>query len=463
MDIAAEDVPYDYDFLGDRELLAEMLAERPEVAFVEAHNNGFSLRLREQVQRLTPDELAFAAQVQRIDGAGMGRLGAWLEHARFLADVEAETISASSSACYRKLLADFGSVFQEMEQKYPGSAAAIFNYREGYLPNELLPAADWIHNGGTAEEAYKMAQEGAFDLETYAAKRPKALTQTELDAMCERHDNFLHNLPDGACADLSGTVLLGLDLHGKDLSTANFSDAVLRECDMGNGSFDDCDFSGASFHAVQAGGASFEQSIFTGARFENCNFWAADFECGDFTGAVFEYTNLHNATLDRCTFCDARFESTDLSTASMVNAEGLSLSAPAHDTQSELEVAHARHTLWLHEQPDGQQANFSSQALKKLDFSGREFDGALFCNAEISHCDMRSGDFFSCDFSGAAIEGCDFTGATCQEADFTGARLHGCDFSQTELCGADFSQTEIHNCTGLEDQSPGPAMTMREG
>jgi len=138
----------------------------------------------------------------------------------------------------------------------------------------------------------------------------------------------------------------------------------------------------------------------------------------------------------------------------------LAVHRPLNEAQTALEVTHARHTLWRHGQLDGQQANFSSQALTKLDFSGKEFDGALFGNAEISRCDMRSGDFFACDFNGAAIEGCDFTGASCQDADFTGAQLHGCDFSQTELCGADFSQAEIYDCTGLDDVSQGPTMRM---
>jgi len=458
-DIAAEDIPYEFDFLEDRWLLAEMLAERPEIADATPHNYGFEVWLREPVQSLTPEDLAFAAQMRRIGGAGMDKLGGWLEHARSLAETNAEATGASPDACYRKLLADFGSVFQEMEQKYPGAAAAIFNCREGYLPNELLPAADWIHNGGTAEEAYKMAQEGAFDLDTYVARGPKALSQDDLDAISGRHYNFLHNLPDGACADLSGTVLLGLDLHGKDLSTANFSGAVLRECDMGNGSFDDCDFSGASFHAVQAGGASFEQSIFTGARFENCNFFYADFECGDFTGAVFEGTNLDHATLDGCAFCGARFDNTGLDDASTLLAEGL----PDSKAQAIVEVAHARHILWRHGQPDGQLADFSWKAVSKLDFSGKDFDGALFMRAELSSCDMSDCCLIQADFGGAVLEGCDFRNACCHCANFAGAQLHGCDFTDAQLDDAIFSQAEIHNCKGLADQSPGQAMTMREG
>jgi len=434
-----EDYEYDFNFLEDRELIAEMLAERPDVAFVEAHNTGFSLRLQETVQSMTADEQAFAAQMQHVNDADMGRLGAWLEHMRSLADVDAETLSASADACHTKLLGDFGSVFQEMEQKYPGAAATIFNYKEGYLPNELLPAADWIHNGGTAEEAYGMAQEGAFDLDTYVARGPKALSQTELDAIYERHYNYLHNLPEGECTDLSDTVLLGLDLHGKDLSTANFSGAVLRECDMEGGSFDDCDFSGATLYAVQAGSASFEQSNFAGARFEGGNFWAADFECGDFTRAVFDGTNLHNTTLDGCMFYGAQLNNTDLSTASTEMAKGL----PDSKAQALVEVAQARHTLWCYGEPDGRRADFTRKGVSNLDFSGKNFDDSLFCEAELYRCD--------------------FTGCSLDCADFTGAKLYDCDFTDAMIDGADFTQAELVDCIGLDDVSQGSAMAMGGG
>ena len=335
VDIEATRILYDYDFLQDRDLITEMLAERPEVAFVEHHNNGFTVRLREQ--NMTADEQVFAEQIQRIDGADMGRLAAWLEHARSLADVDAESINASAAACYRKVLSDFGSAFQEMEQKYPGTAAAIFNHREGYLPNELLPAADWIHNDGTAEEAYTMAQAGAFELNTYVPRGPKALIQAKLEAMAEQHNINLNNQLEGQCADFSSMVLLGLDMHGMNFCGASFAGAVLRDCDLTCGSFDDCDFSGAVFHAAQAGSASFEQSVFTGARLEGCNFWNADFECGDFTRAVFEDTNLDHATLDGCDFHGARFEGTDLSAAPSALATGL----PDSKAQALVEVAQA--------------------------------------------------------------------------------------------------------------------------
>ena len=254
----------------------------------------------------------------------------------------------------------------------------------------------------------------------------KALIQAELDAMAERHNMNQNNQLEGECADFSGMELHGLEMRNMNLCGANFSGAVLRECDMGHGSFDDCDFTGAALHAVQAGSASFEQSNFTGARFEGCNFWAADFECADFTRAVFEDTNLHNATLDGCTFYGARFEHTDLSEASTLLAKGLTDSKG----QAILEVIQARHTLWRYGETDGQRADFTRKGVTNLDFSGKNFDDALFCEAELYRCD--------------------FTGCSLDCADFTGAKLYDCYFTDALLDGADFSRAELVDCEGFD-------------
>ena len=96
IDVYPEDLPDGFDFPRDRELIAEMLAERPEVDFVEHHNNGFCLQLREPV--MTEDELAFAAQMQHIVDADMDNLGAWLEHMRSRAICALPTAAAATNS-----------------------------------------------------------------------------------------------------------------------------------------------------------------------------------------------------------------------------------------------------------------------------------------------------------------------------------------------------------------------------
>jgi len=312
-----EDYEYDFNFLEDRELIAEMLAERPDVAFVEAHNTGFSLRLQEPAPGMTTDEMAFEAQMQQIDGADMGRLGAWIAHVRSLADVDAEALSASADRCYRKVLGDFGSIFQEMEQKYPGAAAAIFNYKEGYLHNELLPAADWIHNGGTAEEAYEMAQAGAFELGTFVAREPKAITQAELEAMHARHILWELGQPDGVCANFEGLRLDGLRFECMAFTGGSFVGAVIENCDLSECIFDGCNFRDAVLRDVSAYNAEFSGTVFDGASLVNCGFKRASLQ----------ETSFVETAIDGCDFERADLFDADFLQAVMENCTGIEINS----------------------------------------------------------------------------------------------------------------------------------------
>ena len=107
------------------------------------------------VQKNILAERAFVAQVKMIPGVDFGKLSDWLELARELADDEGDD--------YHQLLRKFGDAFEQIEQRYDGIAAEIFNHEAGYLPGELLPAAEWISNGGSPEEAVEMAKCGAFE------------------------------------------------------------------------------------------------------------------------------------------------------------------------------------------------------------------------------------------------------------------------------------------------------------
>ena len=99
-------------------------------------------------------ERAFVAQVKRIHGVDFGKLHDWLGLARELGD--------GSGEGYRQHLREFGTAFAEIERSYDGVAAAMFNHEAGYLPSEMLPAAEWIAGGGSAEEAVEMARDGDF-------------------------------------------------------------------------------------------------------------------------------------------------------------------------------------------------------------------------------------------------------------------------------------------------------------
>ena len=263
-------------------------------------------------------EAAFDSLIGTIPGVNTDRLEDWKAHARYLADADAEALTAqgfnaSADACYRKLLGDFGSLFQEMEQKYAGSAAAIINYRAEYLPNELLPAADWIHNGGTVEEAHEMADAGAFELGAFVSRGAKVLTQAELDAMHARHTLYELDQPDGVRADFSGQVLDGLFFDGMSFPCASFIGAAVERCSMDGGSFIDCNFRGAHFYDVTARYTDFDGSKFIGASLEKCVF----------TQAILQRARFEGASIESCKFDQADMEGVDFSQTEAAHTTGL--------------------------------------------------------------------------------------------------------------------------------------------
>lgn len=107
-----------------------------------------------QVQQDIIAEREFFSQIRRIQGADFSKLHDWRGLARDLGE--------GSRAGYRQQLRAIGEAFEQIEQRYPGTAALMFNCEAAYLPGEMLPAAKWISSGGSAEEALTMARNGEF-------------------------------------------------------------------------------------------------------------------------------------------------------------------------------------------------------------------------------------------------------------------------------------------------------------
>ncbi|MCL2532096.1 MAG: DUF6329 domain-containing protein [Oscillospiraceae bacterium] len=126
-------------------------------------------------------ELGFVNQIAQIEAANLDCADDWMSSARGLAQVDTNS-DVESHLDYLRCLREFSDAFAEIDQQYEEVAAEIFNYKPGYLPTELLPAAHWICNGGTADEAYIKAQNGDFDL-TEPTEQTAASAQAQgLDA-----------------------------------------------------------------------------------------------------------------------------------------------------------------------------------------------------------------------------------------------------------------------------------------
>ena len=141
---AARQLAIQGDFIGDEPLPDHEV-------FVLPHSD---------VQKNLLAERAFTARMQRIQGLNFFFSKSWCDLARDLSEVADGVYDHED---YRQLLRQYGDAFEQIEQSYPGVAAAMFSCEAGYLPGEMLSAAKWISGGGSPKKAVEMARAGAFE------------------------------------------------------------------------------------------------------------------------------------------------------------------------------------------------------------------------------------------------------------------------------------------------------------
>lgn len=115
--------------------------------------------------------------------------------------------------------------------------------------------------------------------------------------------------------------------------------------------------------------------------------------------------------------------------------------------QDEIDVAAAKHMLWIHDIPGGEQANFSCKQFLNVDFSGYKFNGAIFKDSLFENCKFKTADLCFADFTGAVFEGCDMTYIAADELNMKGAFLEKCDLSYFIGCHCNFADAKFSQCS----------------
>jgi len=307
------------------------------------------------------EEQRFSNQVRQIKGANPANTPAWFEHIRELAESNTGAYGPDVHVEYLRLLRDFGSAFRRMDQRHAETPAEIFNYKPSYQPEELLPAADWISNGGAADEAYELAKNNCFNPRNYAADRVMENRHLlgEGKEYCFSIDEILDTYSiDGRPIPLFVEELLrreglaSLDFNEEsgeftvrfkpheqttakplmqedltviyarhilwcydqpDGARADFSGQVLSELDFEGMSLCDANFAGATIQKCRMGLAVFDGSDFTGAKLRDVSAYQGEFIGAKFTGATLEY----------CEFAEAQFDSANFSQAEITSCTGL--------------------------------------------------------------------------------------------------------------------------------------------
>lgn len=141
------------------------------------------------------------------------------------------------------------------------------------------------------------------------------ISQSEVDAIVEKHQNGLKDLPDSQVADFSADDLSYFDLSNLDLGTVN--NIGKEVCDPV--SFEGSNLAYANFFHDELKGANFKDCVAFGTAFIGSNL-----EGCDFSGAVLDGVDFTNALMK-----DTIFDETTIENVILPNGQKLTIDDPA--------------------------------------------------------------------------------------------------------------------------------------
>ena len=115
--------------------------------------------------------------------------------------------------------------------------------------------------------------------------------------------------------------------------------------------------------------------------------------------------------------------------------------------QDEVDVAAAKHLLWVHDIPGGEQADFSGKRFLHVDFSGCKLNNAVFRDSLFESCKFNIADLCFADFTGAVFRDCQMTYIAADELNMKGAFLKNCDLSYLIACHCNFADATFSQCS----------------
>ena len=115
--------------------------------------------------------------------------------------------------------------------------------------------------------------------------------------------------------------------------------------------------------------------------------------------------------------------------------------------QDDVDVAAAKHLLWLHDIPGGEQADFSGKRFSCVDFSGCKLNNAVFRNSLFESCKFNTTDLCFADFTGAVFRDCKMQYISVDELNMKGAFLENCDLSYLIGCHCNFADATFSQCS----------------
>lgn len=114
--------------------------------------------------------------------------------------------------------------------------------------------------------------------------------------------------------------------------------------------------------------------------------------------------------------------------------------------QDDVDVASAKHLLWLHNIPGGEQANFSGKLLRNINLNSLKLNNAIFNGAVLKGCKLRGTELCNSEFHDTTLKDCDMTYISVDDMNMKGAFLENCDLSYLIAHCCNFADVKFVHC-----------------
>ncbi|MCC2596532.1 DUF2169 domain-containing protein [Pusillimonas sp. MFBS29] len=225
-------------------------------------------------------------------------------------------------------------------------------------------------------------------------------------------------------ADLTRAVLTRAQFHETDCCGAVLDQANLGEALIHASAFDDASFNATILDRTEVSQSRFTRAVFkdcvpSAIEMEDCAFEQAHFDNVTFwQQSRFERLSFDGAVLNRVAWVECGLEAMDYSGASLTACAWVQgvFSSPPRYVQSRLKTC----------------------CVVEMDMVA-----AVFRDALLDECSLRSLVLDKTDFDGARLKNCDFSQASLRDASFVRSDARGTLFMETDMAGADLREADL--------------------
>ena len=313
-------------------------------------------------------------------------------------------------------------------------------------PIFVIPGRSWglgakideTINGGMLARAVGVLSNILERLDISIAQTTNAQTTAE--------DNIMTLISTSSCSECD---LTGADLSGKVLIGVNLEDAILHDADLSgsnlrNTNANGADFSGADLSCTFFALAELEDANLSGAKVSRTDFIEADLTGADLSGVDGRNTIFRDANMTGADFTGANLPFAEFSFGADLTNANLSMGT---FTFSEFNG-------------NVSNINLSGAVLELVDLSGADLSGVDLSGANLTSADLSGANLTSANLSMVNLNAANLNGANLSMANLSGAVW--CTGFPACKCAADSTGSCVgcppidENCTGPKGVPIGP-------